>query len=587
MKRFVGFGGRLGAACLSLVVVGAWLLLGGWVSQATAATIAYSPEDFTSALALTQGSQTYSGKEYHDYTNHRLRTDTDLPYDGEVRTVWTFYDHHKAYTYDSLFNSCSDVNIPTTETMSGNVTDDSGNDVTNFVQDGTLVAGGQTLQRWVGSSGGQSIVVGLGQPPGASPGTNTVVVRSSPAGTVQYTAPFTSGAPDASVFTLPKECVGAGPPAAIINTPAGGAIYAVHQAVSADYTCQGNGAALEPGAAGCSGPVADGSSIDTDTPGVYSFAVTATQTDTETWTATRHYTVAAAPSASITTPANGATYTQGQAVSSSFVCSEGASGPGIATCEDQNGSGSGTALDTSTTGSHTYTVTATSSDGQTGTASVTYNVAAPPSASIFYTVAAAPSVSVSTPMSGARYVKGQNVPASFSCAEGTGGPGIASCVGTVASGAPVDTSTPGGHSFTVTATSLDGQVTTQTVTYTVLLPTNQLVNRPRLKAHSDGSFIVTVRVPGPGTVNILVSAWKDNLVHIARLLNPAPGRFVFARAHKTATGRGTLQIFVKPNPRGRRLVKHHTYRVTLRLWVSYTPTGGRQHDLGYYGLHLP
>jgi hypothetical protein len=61
----------------------------------------------------------------------------------------------------------------------------------------------------------------------------------------------------------------------------------------------------------------------------------------------------------------------------------------------------------------------------------------------------------------------------------------------------------------------------------------------------------------------------------------------FARAHKTATGRGKLVILVKPNARGRRLVKHHTYPVTLRLWVSYTPTGGRQRNIGYYGLHLP
>jgi autotransporter-associated beta strand protein len=82
------------------------------------------------------------------------------------------------------------------------------------------------------------------------------------------------------------------------------------------------------------------------------------------------------PTASIATPGAGATFTQGQVVNSSFTCTEGASGPGISSCVDQAGHTSGSPLDTSTPGSHTLTVTATSSDGLTGTASASYTVTA-------------------------------------------------------------------------------------------------------------------------------------------------------------------------------------------------------------------
>ena len=60
----------------------------------------------------------------------------------------------------------------------------------------------------------------------------------------------------------------------------------------------------------------------------------------------------------------------------------------------------------------------------------------------------------------------------------------------------------------------------------------------------------------------------------------------FARAHKTAPQETTLQIRVTPNARGKMLVHHHAYRVVLRLWVSYTPTGENPR-IGFYGLHLP
>jgi hypothetical protein len=82
------------------------------------------------------------------------------------------------------------------------------------------------------------------------------------------------------------------------------------------------------------------------------------------------------PAPTITVPAAGGTYAQGQAVTTSFICADGSGAPGIATCLDGSGDPSGQPLDTSTLGSHTFTVAATSKDGQTTTASATYTVAA-------------------------------------------------------------------------------------------------------------------------------------------------------------------------------------------------------------------
>jgi hypothetical protein len=106
-------------------------------------------------------------------------------------------------------------------------------------------------------------------------------------------------------------------------------------------------------------------------------------------------------------------------------------------------------------------VTAISKDGERASTTVHYNVAAPPIATI------------SSPPSGETYVVGQNVRTTFSCQDGKGGPGIASCLDGDASSAPhgrLNTTRPGAHTYTVAAISKDGQRATAMISYRIVKP---------------------------------------------------------------------------------------------------------------------
>ena len=78
-----------------------------------------------------------------------------------------------------------------------------------------------------------------------------------------------------------------------------------------------------------------------------------------------------------------------------------------------------------------------------------------------------PTVTLSAPAEGATYALNQDVKASYSCGDEAGGSGLASCEGTAADGASVDTSSAGQKTFTVTATDNAGNHNSITRTYTV------------------------------------------------------------------------------------------------------------------------
>jgi hypothetical protein len=73
-----------------------------------------------------------------------------------------------------------------------------------------------------------------------------------------------------------------------------------------------------------------------------------------------------------------------------------------------------------------------------------------------------PTITLTTPPDNATYTKNDVVNANYSCDDETGGSGLASCVGDVPSGDPINTSTVGAHTFTVDAADNAGN-TAQTV----------------------------------------------------------------------------------------------------------------------------
>jgi hypothetical protein len=81
---------------------------------------------------------------------------------------------------------------------------------------------------------------------------------------------------------------------------------------------------------------------------------------------------------------------------------------------------------------------------------------------------AAPQIFWGDPADGAFYAQDQQVLAGYACATGPEGIAVISCVGDVPSGAPLDTSTAGTHTFTVRAEDFGGAVEAETHTYTVV-----------------------------------------------------------------------------------------------------------------------
>ncbi|MGZ4281260.1 MAG: OmpL47-type beta-barrel domain-containing protein, partial [Gaiellaceae bacterium] len=92
-----------------------------------------------------------------------------------------------------------------------------------------------------------------------------------------------------------------------------------------------------------------------------------------------------------------------------------------------------------------------------------------------------PTVTITRPKEGASFKQHKIVKANYKCADKGKGSGLDTCVGDVPSGSPIDTSTAGSHTFTVTATDKAGNTTTVTHHYTVVATARPLSAMARWK----------------------------------------------------------------------------------------------------------
>jgi hypothetical protein len=240
-------------------------------------------------------------------------------------------------------------------------------------------------------------------------------------------------------------------PTATISLPVNGAVVARGAVTYADYSCTDE--AGGSGLASCTGDVADGAALDTSTLGSHPFTVVARDAAGNEGTATARYTVidTVDPTITVTVPAEGAELVRGSVVAADFSCADEAGGSGVASCVGDP------VVATDALGPHSYTVTATDLAGNEAIEVVAYTVVD----------GADPTVAITAPTDGAEVERDGVLLADFSCADEAGGSGVASCTGDVRGGQPVDTSTPGPHTFTVTAVDRAGNETTAEVGYVV------------------------------------------------------------------------------------------------------------------------
>jgi WD40 repeat protein len=127
---------------------------------------------------------------------------------------------------------------------------------------------------------------------------------------------------------------------------------------------------------------------------------------------------------------------------------------------------------------------------------------------------APPAAAIGFPATGGVYSVGQSVPTGFSCASSSYGPAISSCIDSNGASSPagsLNTSGLGKHTYTVTATSADGQGGIAQLSYTVANPpTAAITVSSSGGVYGLGQKVATVFACTEGTDGTGIASCKDS-----------------------------------------------------------------------------
>ncbi len=131
-----------------------------------------------------------------------------------------------------------------------------------------------------------------------------------------------------------------------------------------------------------------------------------------------------------------------------------------------------------------------------------------------------PSVTITAPANGSVYVLNQSVIVDFSCSDG--GSGLSTCMGTVASGGTLVTSSAGSKSFTVNASDMVGNTTSGSVSYSVTYNICLLYDPTKAKK-SGSTYPIQIQLCDATSHNVSASGIIVHAVSVTMASTSAPG----------------------------------------------------------------